>query len=448
MKLRRKINLSFALLILVMVCVTAVAVYSLLLRLLVQDQESELKAKGEAWIAYVQSQDVPVRPRDVLQLAKIPIRTGKTDVFLMNVTRQKVIFTTLGEGASQSIRDMLQELRANRSPLWKVGKEKYIAVRLAFRAHQSQYVLILATKVKGIQIVQWFLMRNLLLVLMVGGTVALLLGTYFTRRIIKPLLQVRNELHKVRERQFADVRLVKADGEIGEVAQAVYSLSQELDRYIAAQKQFFQNASHEIKTPLASIQGYAEGIRDGIFQGESATKGLDVIVQECERLKNIVTEMTLLSKLESEEGIFDLQPVAVAALAKETAERLAPLARERNVEIMIEGMDADPIVQADRDKLLQALLNVTGNAIRYAKSRVTIQYGKAEGKVLIRVTDDGPGFGEELLPRLFQRFVKGKDGETGLGLAISRAIVERCGGRIRAANQPDGGAVVEMSFPS
>lgn len=97
---------------------------------------------------------------------------------------------------------------------------------------------------------------------------------------------------------------------------------------------------------------------------------------------------------------------------------------------------------------MQALLNVVSNATRYADQHIYIHASIKEGQVLLSVSDDGPGISEDLLPYLFHRFVKGKDGESGLGLAISRAIVERSGGLITAGNRKNGGAVITMGFPA
>ena len=96
----------------------------------------------------------------------------------------------------------------------------------------------------------------------------------------------------MKERQFSEVQRVSASGEIGVVAESVYEMAGELERYNHVQKQFFQNASHELKSPLMSISGYAEGIRDGVFEGEEIRKGLDIIMSESDRMTNIVTEMT------------------------------------------------------------------------------------------------------------------------------------------------------------
>lgn len=105
------------------------------------------------------------------------------------------------------------------------------------------------------------------------------------------------------------------------------------------------------------------------------------------------------------------------------------------------------MVRADRDKLLQALLNVLSNAVRYAEKRIDVEVHTSRGRITLTVADDGPGIAQELLPSLFHRFVKGKNGESGLGLAIARAIVERCGGELSVRNRPEGGAVFTFEFP-
>lgn len=135
----------------------------------------------------------------------------------------------------------------------------------------------------------------------------------------------------------------------------------ELDRYIQVQKQFFQNASHELKTPLMSISGYAEAIRDGVIDGEHTRKGLDIILGESSRLKRIVSEMTLLAKLDSEADIFHPAGVGVKEMLEETDERVNPLLKDRSLSLAVEYSDETAeraTVNADRDKLSQALLNV------------------------------------------------------------------------------------------
>lgn len=307
--------------------------------------------------------------------------------------------------------------------------------------------LTLLTPVSRIKVIEQSLLKRLILVFAAGAAVMLLFSLFITRKLIDPLISLRQELGKVKNRRFAEVNLVRAGGEIGSVARAVYEMAGELHRFNRVQKQFFQNASHELKSPLMSIAGYAEGIRDGVFEGEGVRKGLDIILSESGRLRDLVSEMTLLAKLDSEEDIYQAEDTDLKELLSEAVERVNPLlaARKLSLHLAVSG-EHGGMVRADRDKLLQALLNVLSNAVRYAGKRIDVEVHTSKGRITLTVADDGPGIAEELLPSLFHRFVKGKNGESGLGLAIARAIVERCSGELSARNRPEGGAVFTFEF--
>ncbi|WP_258525733.1 cell wall metabolism sensor histidine kinase WalK [Paenibacillus sp. YN15] len=309
--------------------------------------------------------------------------------------------------------------------------------------------LTLLTPVSRIKAIEQELLRRLLIIFAAGGVTMAGLSLVFTRKLIRPLMLLKQELEKIKERHFAQVRPVGGSGEIGAVSKAVYEMAGELNRFIRVQKEFFQNASHELKTPLMSISGYAEGIREGIFEGAQVERGLDIIVSECARVKKLVMEMTLLAKLDSAEDIFRVAPVSLAELVQEVVERINPMLAAKGLSVRVAlPEEGAPVIRADGEKLLQALLNVAANAVRYAQTGILIRVSMVQGEVRLSVSDDGCGFPEELLPVLFHRFVKGKDGESGLGLAISRAIVEGCGGAITAGNRPEGGAVISMTLPA
>lgn len=129
------------------------------------------------------------------------------------------------------------------------------------------------------------------------------------------------------------MNLIRAGGEIGSVARAVYEMAGELHQFNRVQKQFFQNASHELKSPLMSIAGYAEGIKDGVFEGEGVRKGLDIILSESGRLRDLVSEMTLLAKLDSEEDIYQAADTDLEELLSEAVERVNPLLAARKLSL-------------------------------------------------------------------------------------------------------------------
>lgn len=157
--------------------------------------------------------------------------------------------------------------------------------------------------------------------------------------------------------------------------------------------------------------------------------------------------MILLAKLESEEGIFHMEKVSVQDIITQTLERINPLLVKKGLQVRITGSGKEHDIYADREKLLEALINIAGNATRYAKDTIRFHTSDNDSGIDIEIADDGEGISADLLPLLFQRFAKGKNGETGLGLAISRAIIERCRGHISARNQPDGGASFVLHFP-
>lgn len=454
MKLLHQINLAFGSLLVLVLGMTALLIHLVLIDHFMGEQKQELRTMASSIATTLQLQAVPLAgvtdtTRSLDQAVALPV---DVEAFVSDAEGHIVSGNTGPVSLTPSVHALSAAVLSAKDAMIKLNPSG-VQISSGYLVHTDpvpQGTLTLRTPISKINAIERALLGRLLIVLGVGGAVALLLSLLITRKLIRPLMKLRRELTKVQERRFADVRLVPAGGEIGAVARTVYDLAGELERYNRVQKQFFQNASHELKTPLMSIAGYAEGIRDGIFEGEGARKGLDIIVNESGRMTKLVTEMTLLAKLDSEADIVQPTFVRVQELLTAVAERINPLLAQRGLSLDIvcaaEAKD-ELAIMADKDKLMQALLNVVSNAARHAARRIVIEAGIDDDLVVIRVLDDGTGFPDTLLPHLFHRFVKGKDGETGLGLAISRAIVERCGGLIRADNQATGGAVVSLSFP-
>ncbi|MFF2092799.1 sensor histidine kinase [Paenibacillus sp. NPDC058174] len=472
MKLVHQINIAFGVAMVLVLSITAVLIHYVLLDHFIGTQKQDMKTMGSYLSANLQevhsptltvSEALPVSIRQLSPAyaniqaivsdengnivsngtalegttAAKPLVTGRTDI--------STSFTE-APGVAGAVTSIQGEpvTGVGLKELWTGSDRRYLVEVSTL----PQGKLTLLTPVSKIKEIEQALLVRLLLVFGVGGLLMLLFSLLITRKLIKPLMRLKEELQKVKGRQFSKVKLVKASGEIGSVAQTVYDMAGELNRFNSAQKQFFQNASHELKSPLMSIAGYAEGIRDGVFEGDSVRKGLDIILSESGRLRNIVTEMTLLAKLDSEEDIYKASPVNLKELILETTERMNPQLVKKDIQLHASYDELEQLsITADRDKLLQALINVVANAIRHADRNIYIHASVEKGQIRLTVSDDGKGIPEELLPYLFHRFVKGKDGDSGLGLAIARAIVERCGGWITADNRREGGAQFSFGFP-
>ncbi|GAB6991981.1 sensor histidine kinase [Paenibacillus pini] len=448
MKLVHQINVAFALALVLVLSVTAVVIHYVLLDHFIQTQKEDLKTMGSQMVASIQLNKSELYPIEELKPALTAMATSSTadvEAVFTDTSGNTIHILAPNQISTVNINSAISVSTPSTLQSISSGTDKRYITDINVTPKGT---LTLYTPVSKVKAIEQALLGRLLIVFCTAGAFMLLFSLYITKKLIHPLMKLRSELKKVKDRHFSEVHLIKAGGEIGAVAQSVYDMAGELNRFNHVQKQFFQNASHELKTPLMSISGYAEGIKDGIFEGEQVQKGLDIIMSESGRLKRLVTEMTLLAKLDSEEDVFQTTDVCLKELLTETVERMNPIVVKRGLTLHISYDDQELLlIHADKDKLLQALLNVISNATRYANHHIYIHAITNQGRIELTISDDGAGISEDLLPYLFHRFVKGKDGESGLGLAISRAIVERCGGCITAENRRESGAIITLGLP-
>lgn len=442
MKLQNQLNIAFTTLLIIIMTITGYAIYSLILDMLIQDEERQLEQKGELLVNILNSDSTDIQNTN--KLTEFFEEQG-LQVFLYNRKENSILFSTESERITKGFIKQ-NDFSNNKKGLWEYGKHKFVTSRILFYPKDSGLELVLITPLNTLQNVQHSFIMRMLIVLLIGSIVATILSSIFTKKLVTPLSKLKRQLKKVERRQFSDLERIKATGEIKEVEESVYEMANELNQYISAQQVFFQNASHELKTPLMTIQGYAEGVRDHVFTGEEAEKGLEVIVNEVARLKKNINEMTLLAKLDSMEQEFADEPVSVQTLVEAAIDRIKPIAKEKN--IMIEQhIEADFNIKGSYEKLLQAMLNICSNAVRYATKTISITANSDKEYVQIMIEDDGDGIPSDISPYIFHRFVKGNDGETGLGLAISRALIEQSKGQVKADDSVLGGARFTIKFP-
>ncbi|HLR03459.1 MAG TPA: HAMP domain-containing sensor histidine kinase [Virgibacillus sp.] len=443
MKLQYQLNIAFTTLLLVILAVTGYVIYSLILNLLIQDEQRQLEQKGTLLVdilneEYGDIQDVD-EFRDFLQNQDLQL-------FVYDQAKDEVLYTTLREDLAKGFVTQ-NEFSNQKNDLWEYGSDRFVLKRIPFYPKERGIQLILLTPLTDLQVVQHSFFVRMVVVFLIGAAAAVILSYFFTNKLVTPLTRLKRQLKKIEKRQFDDVERVKATGEIKEVEQSVFDMAGALESYMKSQQAFFQNASHELKTPLMTIQGYAEGIRDHIFTKEAEEKGLEVMVEEVKRLKMIINEMILLAKLDSEEAEYKPEIVDIRMLVNQITDRGLPIASEQHVTLKTDVAEG-AMVYADEEKVLRALSNVTFNALRHAYETVSISVTYGNRYTTIVIEDDGEGIPDDVLPHIFHRFVKGKGGETGLGLAIARAIVEQSGGNITVGKSSLGGARFALTFPN
>jgi signal transduction histidine kinase len=261
------------------------------------------------------------------------------------------------------------------------------------------------------------------------------------KKISAPFSSLTQHLSEIAERNFCVKLDLPVDDELQGLVKNINSVSQKLETYDKAQKTFLQNASHEFRTPLMSIQSYAEGIRYEVIDNDTA---VEVILEETKRMANLVEDLMYLSRLDTIEENYHFADCNIGNLVNSCMDRMNGIANKNNINMIFNDSTDSVEIFADGEKLSRAITNIISNDIRYAKKEVTITLKKSTSNNLLYLTilDDGPGFDPKELPNIFDRFYKGKKGNFGLGLAIAKNVIEKHNGKITAENTETGALFV------
>ncbi|MBI4260648.1 MAG: HAMP domain-containing histidine kinase [Actinobacteria bacterium] len=289
-------------------------------------------------------------------------------------------------------------------------------------------------------------LRALLLGALGGVALAGALAVFASRRVARPIRRVAEAARRLAAGE-ADVRVtVEGRDELAALGGSFNEMADDLRSAREAERAFLMSVSHELKTPLTAIRGYAEAARDGTATAEEAGR---VIGEEAARLERLVRDLLDLARLDRRSFSVAGEPVDLAAVAREAADRAAPVAERFGVALLVEGADLAPAV-GDHDRLLQVAANLVDNALRVTPSGGRVVLRAAPGS--LEVADTGPGLDPEDLPRAFDRFYlherrgTGRSVGSGLGLAIVRDLVEAMGGSVGVKSEPGRGATFRVSL--
>lgn len=297
---------------------------------------------------------------------------------------------------------------------------------------------------------------------LIGGGLALLVGTavaaWLADSLTRPLRHAQAATLRIAEGDL-DSRLPEpapgAHDEVAELTRSINSMAGSLASSRGLERQFLLSVSHDLRTPLTSIRGYADAITDGtIAEPSDAAK---VISSEAQRLSRLVADLLDLARLDAHAFSLDLRPVPLVEVVVETAEGFRPTAEEAGIALTVIE-PARPVTSLiDPDRLGQALANLLDNGLRHASANVWVEVVAGElGDAILLVTDDGPGIAADDLPHVFERlYVADRrparpTGGTGLGLAIVRELVAGMGGRVWADSPAwpgAGGARFAVALP-
>ena len=239
-------------------------------------------------------------------------------------------------------------------------------------------------------------------------------------------------------------------------ASQVRALNRQLESIDRLKDDFMSSVTHELRTPLTSIRAFAELMRDDpAMDAAQRQQFLGLVVAEAERLSRLVNQVLDMAKIESGHAQWQHEAIDLRALVAHAVQTTGEAFRERGATVTVLQPDAVPVLHADRDRLLQVLINLLSNAAKFVPhgaGRVTVTLACDDWHARIEVQDNGPGIAPEQQQLVFEKFRQGGDAAnrpqgTGLGLPISRQIVEHFGGRLWLRSAPGQGACFGIELP-
>lgn len=281
-------------------------------------------------------------------------------------------------------------------------------------------------------------------------------------QLIDQSLKKKIKIHDEVQMYYPDQRILDAhlapylgaNGEIKGIITVLHDIT-DIRRLEKMRSEFVANVSHELKTPITSLKGFAETLLDGaMYDPEIAKSFLTIIHDESERLHRLITDILHLSKIEQHQLPFHPEPLNVTGVIYETIDTIQEEINKKQLTIKLPNQKP-VIIDAEKDRLQQIILNLVANAVTYTPDKGTIEIGIVEkdDQIELTVKDTGIGISKEELPRIFERFYRvdkarsRNSGGTGLGLAIVKHLVESHHGSIQVDSEEGKGTLFTLTLP-
>lgn len=281
--------------------------------------------------------------------------------------------------------------------------------------------------------------------------VALVVGIVASNRLLRPIGAIRSATRRLASGAYTERVEPPAEAELAALAQDVNALAQTLEETEQRRLRLISEVAHELRTPLATIKGYMEGLVDGVFP---ATDEVFIATgREAVRLERLAKDLAELSRVE--EGALDLlfKPLDLGEVAREVVDRLRPQFEDEDVKLQVSDLPTLHTI-ADKDRMAQVFTNVIGNALAYTPQggRVEISGVPTDGSVAVCVTDTGRGLDDHQLDSVFDRFYRADrsaPGGAGIGLTIARSLIHAHRGSIDVSSRgPGHGATFTITLPA
>ncbi len=283
---------------------------------------------------------------------------------------------------------------------------------------------------------------------------AVVVSVFVTGRIVSPIRSMTKASRNIAAGDYHQRVQMPEPDELGSLARSFNQMAKQLEQIEQKRIELIGDVAHELRTPLAGIQGTIEGLVDGVLPaGTDTFMGMQ---REVNRLQRLVQDLEELSRAQAGQITLDKQPVELSTLIRSASERLISQFAGKHVILRMELSPSLPRIRADAGRLTQVMVNLLGNALQYTpeNGQVTVRTWHEDKFVHVAVVDTGIGIGPEHMPHVFERFYRADKsrarigGGSGIGLTITKHLVEAHDGHIRVASAGAGqGSQVTLSFP-
>jgi signal transduction histidine kinase len=273
--------------------------------------------------------------------------------------------------------------------------------------------------------------RFIWLSLLISASVATILIYWISQRISQPLIEMSDIAKSMSKGDFSQKATVSSKDEVGQLATSFNKMAEALENLEDMRRGFVSSVSHELKSPLTSIRGFVQGILDGTIPPEEQAQYLTIVLEETDRLNKIIKELLELSRMESSQFQLTMSNFDVNELIRRVLLKQEKRIEQKELDVQIDFEQDRCMVEADRDRIEEVLINLIDNAIKFTpeKGHLIVSTRIEGNKVYISVSDSGIGISEEDMPHIWERFYTADksraSGSTGLGLSIVKRIIEQ-----------------------
>ncbi len=338
----------------------------------------------------------------------------------------------------------ISELTLDEAEIVSIENENYLVLLTEHTNEESKSIIVSLLAMETINtlttsnIISFGITFVLLIVL------AFLLISWQSVRITKPLKMLTNRSEKYANQDYSESFAVNTGDEIESLSHSIQSMVESIIAHEKSQTALFRNLSHELKTPLTAISGYAQNIENGYYKNnESALK---IIQEECDRIRNILDNLIFLSKIDSNVENFTFEKHNIVDLVTASIEKVESIAILNDIDLLYTPHD-ELIISCDNEKIIRALINILSNALKHTKDYVMVNIADEIDNIAIIIMDNGCGFDKNKLDKLFLTSTGESVDGSGIGLLIVYEIVKKHGGKIQVKNLDQGGAEICVFLP-